>query len=127
MLWKTKIVGGLVYYSTGVNNRRFLCKFVSMKKNDDINLFSGYLFWDVRKDSIDLDNNESYVIKRVLEFGQINDWYQLVSRYGLERIVRVTQRLRRLDPKALSFISCISSTPKTTFRCFTSKPSAQTL
>lgn len=98
-----------------------------MKKNDDINLFSEYLFWDVRKDSIDFDTNESYVIKRVLEFGQMNDWYQLVSMYGLERIVRVSQRLRTLDPKALAFISCISSTSKNTFRCFTSKPSAQTL
>uniref|UniRef100_UPI004025ED24 DUF6922 domain-containing protein n=1 Tax=Candidatus Cryptobacteroides bacterium TaxID=3085639 RepID=UPI004025ED24 len=43
---------------------------------------------------MDLDTNESYVIKRVLEFCQMNDWYQLVSRYGLERIVRVSQRLR---------------------------------
>lgn len=101
--------------------------FVKMKNNDDINLFSDYLFWDVRKDSIDLDANESYVIKRVLEFGQMSDWRQLVSKYGLERIVRVAQGLRTLDPKALSFISCISSTPKKTFRCFTSKPSAQTL
>lgn len=98
-----------------------------MGKNNDINQFSDYLFWDVRKDSIDFDTNESYVIKRVLEFGQMNDWYQLVSRYGLERIVRVTQKLRALDPKALSFISCISSTSKKTFRCFISKPSAQTL
>ncbi len=98
-----------------------------MKHNDDIKLFSEYLFWDVRKDTIDLDANEAYVIKRVLEFGQINDWRQLVSTYGLERIVRVAQRLRTLDPKALSFISCISSTPKKTFRCFTSKPSVQTL
>lgn len=98
-----------------------------MQNNNDINLFSDYLFWDVCKGSIDLDTNESYVIQRVLEFGQINDWNQLVSRYGLERIVRVAQKLRTLDPKALSFISCISSTPKKTFRCFTSKPSAQTL
>ena len=98
-----------------------------MQNKNDINLFSDYLFWDVRKGSIDLDTNESYVIQRVLEFGQINDWNQLVSRYGLERIVRVAQKLRTLDPKALSFISCISSTPKITFRCFTSKPSAQTL
>ena len=98
-----------------------------MKHNDDIKLFSEYLFWDVRKDTIDLDANEAYVIQRVLEFGQINDWRQLVSTYGLERIVRVAQRLRTLDPKALSFISCISSTPKKTFRCFTSKPSVQTL
>ena len=98
-----------------------------MKHNDDIKLVSEYLFWDVRKDTIDLDANEAYVIKRVLEFGQINDWRQLVSTYGLERIVRVAQRLRTLDPKALSFISCISSTPKKTFRCFTSKPSVQTL
>lgn len=98
-----------------------------MRNDDDIlHLFSEYLFWDVRKDSIDLDSNESYIIKRVLEFGQMSDWRHLVSRYGLERIVKVAQRLRTLDPKALSFISCISSTPKRTFRCYTSKPSAQT-
>ncbi len=94
-----------------------------MKGQNSIDKFSEYLFWDVRKDSIDLDSNASYVIKRVLEFGQMSDWYLLESEYGLERIVYAAQGFRTLDPKALSFISCISSTPKETFRCFTSKPS----
>lgn len=95
-----------------------------MKEKNIINRFSEYLFWDVRKDSIDLEANASYVVKRVLEFGQMSDWHLLESEYGLDRIVCVAQGLRTLDPKALSFISCISSTPKETFRCFTSKPSA---
>ena len=97
-----------------------------MKGQNGIDKFSEYLFWDVRKDSIDLESNASYVIKRVLEFGQMRDWFLLESEYGLDRIVHVAQGLRTLDPKALSFISCISSTPKETFRCFTLKPSIRT-
>ena len=33
------------------------------------------------------------------------------------------RKLRTLEPKALSFISLISHTPKEEFRCYTTKPS----
>lgn len=34
-----------------------------------IGQFSSYLFWDVDKDSLDMDEHASYIIKRVLEYG----------------------------------------------------------
>ena len=86
--------------------------FVVMSDRDYLQPFSDYLFWDVSKESIDLDSNAAYIIRRVLELGQMKDWNLLVSRYGLRHIVEVSQRLRSLDPKALSFISAISATPK---------------
>lgn len=98
--------------------------FVVMSERDYIQSFSDYLFWDVDKDSIDLEANAPYVVQRVLEFGQWNDWKLLVARYGLERVAHIAQTLRSLDPKALSFISAVSSLPKESFRCFTTIPSA---
>ena len=97
-----------------------------MSERDYINSFSDYLFWDVDRDSIDLEVNASYVVSRVLELGQLNDWNLLVSRYGLQKIAQIAQNLRTLEPKALSFISAISSLPKESFRCFTTKPSTPT-
>lgn len=97
-----------------------------MSEKDYIYSFSKYLFWDVDKDSIDLEANASYVVKRVLELGQLNDWNLLMSRYGMQRIAHIAQNLRTLEPKALSFISAVSSLPKESFRCFTTKQSTPT-
>lgn len=90
-----------------------------------INKFSSYLFWDVDSASIDMDANAPYVIQRVLEFGQLSDWKLIVSFYGLSRIVSIAQNFRTLEPKALSFICTISSTPKESFRCYSQKHSTR--
>lgn len=89
--------------------------------------FSNYIFWDVDRDSIDFSEHASYVIQRVLEYGQINDWNALLDLYGLNRIVSVSKQLRTLEPKALSFISTISNTPKEQFRCYNIRQSSQEL
>lgn len=100
--------------------------FANMSDTNYINSFSDYLFWDVDRTSIDLEANASYVVKRVLEYGRLDDWKLLVARYGIARIVETAKNLRSLDPKSLSFISIISSTPIESFRCFTTKQSAPT-
>ena len=94
-----------------------------MSDSNYINSFSDFLFWDVEKDGIDLELNAPFVVGRVLELGKFNDWRLLVSRYGLQRITHIAQNLRSLDPKALSFISALSSTPKESFRCYNMNPS----
>ena len=45
--------------------------------------FSPHLFWDVRKEDIDLDAHAQYVIQRVLEYGLLGDWNLIKSYYGL--------------------------------------------
>ena len=45
-----------------------------MSANEYIQQFSPHLFWDVRKEDIDFDVHAQYVIKRVLEYGLLNDW-----------------------------------------------------
>ncbi len=94
-----------------------------MSKQECIQGFSAYLFWDVDKSSIDLTLNAPYVVQRVLEYGQIGDWKLLLAYYGMDKIVEVSRKLRTLDPKALAFISTVSNTPLEQFRCYNTRQS----
>ena len=38
-----------------------------------ITRFSTYLFWDVNKDDLDMEKHSQYIIKRVLEYGMLQD------------------------------------------------------
>lgn len=88
-------------------------------KQPQIHQFSKHLFWDVKRNSIDLDKHKSYIIKQVLEYGLIDDWRIIQNYYGIEQIAEVTKSFRELDKKALSFISFLSKTPLKEFRCYT--------
>lgn len=94
-----------------------------MSRQECINGFSDYIFWDVDKASVDPVLNAPFLVRRVLEYGQIADWKNLLKYYGLERIADVAKQLRTLDPKALSFISTVSKTPIDNFRCYTTRQS----
>lgn len=53
-----------------------------MSANEYMEQFSPHLFWDVRKEDIDLDAHAQYVIQRVLEYGLLGDWNLIKSYYG---------------------------------------------
>ena len=84
-----------------------------MSGNEYINMFSAHLFWDVRKEDVDFDEHAQYIIKRVLEYGLLEDWNLIRQYYGLSKIVEVAKELRDLEPRALAYISAVSKTPKT--------------
>ena len=94
-----------------------------MSKQECIQGFSDYIFWDVDRNAIDLTENAPYVVQRVLEYGQVGDWKLLLGFYGLDEIVRVSRKLRTLEPRALSFISTVSKTPIDQFRCYNTRQS----
>ena len=54
-----------------------------MSGNEYINMFSAHLFWDVRKEDVDFDEHAQYIIKRVLEYGLLEDWNLIRQYYGL--------------------------------------------
>ena len=84
---------------------------------------SSYLFWDVDRNSVDAEENASYIIQRVLEYGQLSDWRLVSEYYGMEKIVSKATALPSLEPKAMSFICCLAGIPETQFRCYTTKQS----
>ena len=77
------------------------------------------IFWDTDYGSIDWEKNARYVIARVIMFGTIEDWRQVQSYYGMNRIKEEMVQARDLDPKSLSFLSCILKIPSKNFRCYT--------
>lgn len=80
--------------------------------------FSKHLFWDIDVNRLDFEKNSSQIVQRVLEYGELSDWHQLLSCYTLNQIVACCQQMRTLDPRALSFICCISHTAKESYRCY---------
>ena len=83
------------------------------------------IFWDTNYENIDWDLKASYVIERVVQYGTVADWREVVSYYGKERIKEEMLSVQGLDPKSLSFISCIFNIPKEQFACYRQIQSSQ--
>ena len=88
-----------------------------------IEKLSPMLFWDIDREQADMDACPSQIIARVLEYGSLEDWRIIRNYYGLDKIVEQCKQMRTLDPKALSFICCISHTPKEDYRCYRTEQS----
>jgi len=80
--------------------------------------FSQHLLWDVDHSILDMEKNSDYIVKKVLEYGLIDDWQIILEYYGMERIAEIAKSFRDLDKKALSFISFLSNTPIEEYRCY---------
>ena len=85
--------------------------------------FSPHLFWDVDRNKLDWKKNKSQIVKRVLEYGLLNDWKLIQHYYGVEQIAETCKNFRSLDERALSFIATLASVPEESFRCYTLKQS----
>ena len=83
------------------------------------------IFWDTNYDTIDWEKNARYVIARVVMYGTIEDWRAIQQYYGMQRIGEEMLLARDLDPKSLSFLSCVLEIPKEKFRCYTQIQSNQ--
>jgi DNA-binding transcriptional regulator YiaG len=55
------------------------------------------LFWDTDTHKLDLVRHTDYIITRVLEKGDLEDWNWLRWTYGAERIARVAKENRKLN------------------------------
>ena len=91
-----------------------------MDKNNEnkIPTFSPNLFWDINVDELDMHRNKSFIVNRVLDYGQWEDWKTILHYYGLEQIGSIAKDLRSLFPKSLAFISTVTHIPENQFRCY---------
>ena len=83
-----------------------------------ISSFSSYLFWDVDKTKLDVERSAAYIVERVLEYGQLEDWKLIKEIYGLERIKEISLNIRSLDIITLNFLSKYFNIYKSKFRCY---------
>jgi len=83
------------------------------------------IFWDTIYENIDWEGKAGFVIRRVIQYGTIADWRESVLYYGKGRIKQEMLLTHDLDPKSLSFISCIFNIPKEQFACYRQIQSSQ--
>ncbi len=76
------------------------------------------LFWDIDTSNFDIDRSAGWIIQRVLEYGDLNDWNIIEKHFGIDKIVSYGLNFRTLDPVALSFLCFISGINKESFRCY---------
>jgi len=97
-----------------------------MSNKDCLSKFSKNLFWDVDASQLQMNAHAAYIIQRVMEYGQMDDWRLINRFYGLDKIVNVCQQLRTLDPVCLSFLCTISHTKPEQYRCYHFRQSTPT-
>ena len=97
-----------------------------MSSRECLSRFTPNLFWDADPLMLSMDSSPAYIIQRVMEYGQMNDWRLINRYYGLDRIVEECKKLRTLDPVCLSFITTISHTKEEDYRCYHFRQSCPT-
>lgn len=65
------------------------------------NSFKKTLFWDVEQ--VDEKANSKFIIERVLNFGDENDFQQALKPYGNQEIINVILESRNLNKKSRVF------------------------
>ena len=79
----------------------FYCSVYAWYNNAMETLKKKSMFWDVN--AVDAEKNEKFIISRILDFGDIDDFRWAMSAYGLEKIKKGVLESRTLGRKSLSF------------------------
>jgi len=81
-------------------------------------------FWDVDFNSIDEKKSQRLIIERIISLGNLHEIKQVISYYGKDIVIKTICNLNHLDRKNLNFWSLIFSIPKSKFKCYIRKRSA---
>jgi len=65
--------------------------------------FVANLFWDVKKESVDIGKHSFFIIRRVLDYGNVASLAWLRKTYSEDLIKKVVQSKRGLQHKTLVF------------------------
>jgi hypothetical protein len=80
--------------------------------------FSGFLFWDIDKQKIDLELNAPQIVERVLLRGAWEDFKLLLDYYGRNKVGEIAKGLRYLDIRTMHFCSVFFNIPLNKMRCY---------
>lgn len=76
------------------------------------------IFWDTPMRQIDPQKHADFIIQRVLEYGDKDDWQTIKKYYSLKQIKDAACSDRNLSKKSANFWSLILSIPKNKLLCF---------
>src|SRR3989338_4629865 len=82
-----------------------------------ISQFRSSLFWDVNPERLDIEEDTSFIIGRVLDFGNLKEWRLVERLYGKEKIAEVARDHVFTDPRSANFWAIILSIPVNQMKC----------
>ena len=75
------------------------------------------LFWDADKDDVDMKKHRPYVIRRIMDYGNIEDVKWMLETYSSEEIIAVLKKSRGLSRKSAHFWSTYFEIAKEEVEC----------
>lgn len=79
---------------------------------------SAHLFWDVDPQKLDAEQHKTFIIERILRFGQPSDIQWLLAQYSDAAIRSVIQYSRNIDRKTAAFWAVHLNIPREEIACF---------
>ncbi len=80
-------------------------------------------FWDVDFSKIDFEENASFVLEKVFNYGLWTDQIAVVKYYGEDRIKKEVIKGAYFKKKVLSFLCVIFDLQPSDFKCYTRRQS----
>lgn len=75
------------------------------------------LFWDVDRDSIDIEKHKFYIIKRIIEYGDLEDVSWMKNTYSEDEIAEVIKKSKGLSRKTAYFWAYYLNIPLEEIEC----------
>jgi len=123
-LLKTNKKNKIFFILKHFNIKNFLKKFKNviifldmkkMKNLDPFKIFNSYLFWDTKE--VDLKKHSSWLISRVLDFGDAEDIKTLRKIYSDIEIIDVIKKRKGLSRKTAIFWATYYNIPFEEIKC----------
>jgi len=73
-------------------------------------------FWDINPVNLDEVKSKGIIIKRVMNYGNLQEIQLVKEFYGVNEITTTLCNLNYIDPKTLNFVSLLFHIPKTKFK-----------
>jgi len=76
------------------------------------------VLWDVDIEELDLKKHWSFVIERIMVYGNENDVQWMLKTFSKEQLIEVVKKSRNLDRKTANFWALWFDIDKEEIRCF---------
>ncbi len=75
------------------------------------------LFWEKRLERLDFQKDVQFIIGRVLDFGNLEDWKAVKNFYGMEKIKEAVQKHIFSNPRDANFWAVVFNIPLNKLKC----------